>query len=139
MLVLALSIAWLSLLVSFSIYSGLLMLMLVVSLFQCFIFVFAFISIFISSSFFSLRCHLCRWYCSIISIVFFIHLLSPVVLSFIRDLSVFSSTLLACIILFVFISCFMGINPVSFRSIAVGDPCGRFIVVLIAVLNIFWI
>ena len=50
-------------------------------------------------------------------------------LSFIRGLSVFSSTLLACIILFIFISCFMGINPVSLRSIVVGVPCGRFIVV----------
>ena len=154
MLVLALSIAWLSFLVSFSMYSGLLVLVLVVRLFQCFILVFSFFSlsmssshfslllcliIFFRASFFSFRCHLCSWFCSIISIVFSIHLLSPVVLSFIRELSVFSSTLLACIILFIFISCFMGINPVSMRSIVLGVPCGRFIVVFIAVLNIFWI
>ena len=154
MLVLALSIAWLSFLVSFSMYSGLLVLVLVVRLFQCFILVFSLFSLSISSShfflvlcliiffrasFFSFRCHLFSWYCSIISIVFFIHLLSPVVLSFIRELSVFSSTLLACIILFIFISCLMGINPVSLRSIVVGVPCGRFIVIFIAVLNIFWI
>ena len=104
MLVLALSIAWLSFLVSFSMYSGLLVLVLVVRLFQCFILVFSFFSLSVSSShfflvlcliiffrasFFSFRCHLFSWYCSIISIVFSIHLLSPVVLSFIRELSVF--------------------------------------------------
>ena len=103
MLTLALSIAWLSLLVSSFIYSGLLVLMLVVKLLRCFIlfcfllFPFLFplptslwvlcLMVFFSVSFFSLGCHLCWWYCSIISIVFFIHLLSPVVLSFIRDLS----------------------------------------------------
>ena len=54
MLVLAFSIAWLSFLVSFSMYAGLLVLVLVVRLFQCFILVFSFFSLSISSSHFSL-------------------------------------------------------------------------------------
>ena len=143
-LVLALSIAWLCFLVSLSMYSGLRSLGLVLCFLQWLIFVFFFwffsisfshsswalcFRMFLSVFFFSFRCHFCMWYFSMISIVFFIHMLLSVVLYFIREFPSFSSILLACIILFIFISCLIGINPDSFSSIVVGVPWGRFIII----------
>ena len=70
---------------------------------------------------------------------FFIHVLFSVVLSFIREFPSFSLILLACIILFVFISWLIGMNPDSFSSIVVGVPWGRFMIIFRVVLNIICI
>ena len=64
-------------------------------------------------------------YFSMISSVFLIHMLSSCVLSFTRELSSFFSILLTCIIRFMFISCLIGMNHVSFRSTLVGVSYGR--------------
>ena len=66
-------------------------------------------------------------------------MLFSVVLYFIREFPSFSSILLACIILFIFISCLIGMSPVSFSSIVMGVPWGRFIIIFSVVSNIFCI
>ena len=73
-----------------------------------------------------------RWYCHISFIAFLVHWLLSVTLSPINDLIFFSSTLLACIIIFIFISCLISMSPVSFRSIVFGVPCERSIIILVS-------